>query len=33
MPEEKIKIKDLAGELDVQSKDMLCALRELGLPA
>ena len=33
MPEEKIKIKDLAGELDVQSKDMLRALRELGLPA
>ena len=33
MPEEKIKIKDLAGELDVQSKDMLRALRDLGLPA
>ncbi len=33
MSEEKIKIKDLAGELDVQSKDMLRALRELGMPA
>ena len=33
MPEEKIKIKDLVGELGVQSKDMLRALHELGLPA
>lgn len=33
MPEEKIKIKDLAGELAVQTKDILRACRELGLPA
>ena len=33
MPEEKVKIRDLAGELEVQPKDMLRALRELGLPA
>lgn len=33
MPEEKVKIKDLLGELEVQAKDMLRALRELGLSA
>ncbi|WP_165065490.1 translation initiation factor IF-2 [Desulfovibrio sp. ZJ200] len=33
MPEEKVKIKDLLGELEVPAKDMLRALRELGLPA
>ncbi|BAV91542.1 translation initiation factor IF-2 [Candidatus Desulfovibrio trichonymphae] len=33
MPEEKIKIKDIAAELEVQPKDMLRALRKLGLPA
>ncbi len=33
MVEGKIKVKDLLTELDVPSKDMLRALRELGLPA
>ena len=33
MPEEKIKVKDIAAELEVQPKDMLRALRKLGLPA
>ncbi len=33
MAEMKIKVKDLAGELDVPSKDMLRALRELGVSA
>ncbi|MDR0816135.1 MAG: translation initiation factor IF-2 [Desulfovibrio sp.] len=32
MPEEKIKIKDIAAELEVQPKDMLRALRKLGMP-
>ncbi len=33
MAEMKIKVKDLASELDVPSKDMLRALRELGVSA
>ncbi|MDR2056308.1 MAG: translation initiation factor IF-2 N-terminal domain-containing protein, partial [Desulfovibrio sp.] len=33
MPEEKCKIKDIAVELEVQPKEMLRALREIGLPA
>jgi translation initiation factor IF-2 len=33
MPEEKCKIKDIAVELEVQPKEMLKALREIGLPA
>jgi len=33
MPEEKFKIKDIAAELEVQPKNMLRALREIGLPA
>lgn len=33
MTEEKIKVKDLVAEINIQSKDMLRALRELGLPA
>ncbi|MDR3358232.1 MAG: translation initiation factor IF-2 [Desulfovibrio sp.] len=33
MPEEKCKIRDIAVELEVQPKEMLRALREIGLPA
>lgn len=33
MTEEKTRVKDLVTELDVASKDMLRALRDLGLPA
>ncbi|MDR1857440.1 MAG: translation initiation factor IF-2 [Desulfovibrio sp.] len=33
MPDEKIKIKDLAASMNVQMKDVLKALRELGMPA
>ncbi|MDR2574032.1 MAG: translation initiation factor IF-2 [Desulfovibrio sp.] len=33
MSEEKFKIKDIAAELDIQPKEMLKALREVGLPA
>ncbi|MBQ3059360.1 MAG: translation initiation factor IF-2 [Desulfovibrio sp.] len=33
MPETKIKLKDLMSDLDVQSKDMLRALREVGIAA
>ncbi len=33
MSEEKMKVKDLAGELGVSTKDLLQALRELNIPA
>ena len=33
MSEEKMKVKDLAGELGVSTKDLLQALRELDIPA